>query len=261
MNPKVSIVLTVFNGEKYLEKSIFSVLSQSFNNFEFIIVDDGSTDKSLYKIKNINDPRIQIIEQKNQVQTSALINGIKKTKGELIARIDHDDYSLPNRLMHQVEFMNSHPGAVLCGSRWEELYGDDLHPQGIKFVQTNGDLKKIISYFNPFAHSAVMFRRDAYFKVGGYNKLYSIGMDFDLFSRLMKVGHVHNLDEALTIVRMHNDSISKKSSRLKTLECLKIRYRAYRNFGGNPLLTSYFYLKSILGLAIPLKIKKKTWKK
>ena len=251
MLPKVSIVMATHNGIKYLEQSVSSILSQKFDNFEFIIVDDGSTDNTLSELKKINDSRVRIIHQNNQGQTNALIKGVENTCGDLIARIDQDDYSLPNRLMRQVEFMDTHPKVILCGSRFQELHNDKIAPQRARFARTNTEIKKIISRLNPFAHSAVMFRRDAYFKIGGYNKNFVVGMDYDLFLRLMEIGEVYNIEEVLTIVRVYDDSISMRQSKLKTLEGMKIRCHAYSKFGGNPLLTGFFFLKSMLGLVLP----------
>ncbi len=257
MPPKISIVTTTYNGEKYLEESVGSILSQTFNNFEFIIVDDGSTDNTLNKLQQIDDPRIRIIQQGNQGQANALITGIEHARGELIARIDQDDYSLPDRLMHQVKFMDTHPNATLCGSRFQELYNDNLVPQKVQFAETDAEIKKIISYFNPFAHSAVMFRRESYLMVGGYDKSFLIAMDYDLFIRLMEIGEAHNIDEALTVIRMHDESYSMKKSRVKIFEGIKIRCRAYSKFGGNPLLAGFFFLKSIAGIVLPSWLKAK----
>jgi glycosyltransferase involved in cell wall biosynthesis len=251
MPPKVSVVTAVYNGEKYLAKSVDSILSQTFDDFEFIIVDDGSTDHALEMLQRICDSRIRIIQQKNQGQAKALIAGLEQAQGELIARIDQDDYSLSHRLMRQVDFMDAHPEVNLCGSRFQELYGGNLAPQRVRFAQTDNEIKKIFSCYNPFAHSAVMFRRDAYMKVGGYDKNFSIGMDYDLFMRLMEIGQVHNIEEALTVIRMHDESHSLKKSRLKTFEGIKIGCRAYSKFGGNPFLTGFFFLKSIAGLVTP----------
>ena len=255
MLPKVSIVMATHNGIKYLEQSVSSILSQKFDNFEFIIVDDGSTDNTLSELKKINDSRVRIIHQNNQGQTNALIKGVENTCGDLIARIDQDDYSLPNRLMRQVKFMDKHPEVVLCGSRFQELYGDNPNPQRVQFAETDREIKKIISHFNPFAHSAAVFRRTAYYKVGGYTKSFLIGMDYDLWIRLMEIGKVHNIEEVLTVVRVHDESFSMKQSRLKTLEGIKIRYRAYSKFGGNPFLTGFFFLKSLLAVILPRWIK------
>ena len=251
MPPKVSIVTAVYNGEDYLDESVNSILNQTFDDFEFIIINDGSTDNTLSNLKKIDDPRIRIIHQSNQGQTNALITGINQARGELIARLDVDDYSLPNRLMRQVELMDTHPGLVFCGTRFEELFGGSLTPQRVKFVKTDAEIKKVISYFNPIAHSAAMFRRDAYFKVGGYTKSFSIAMDYDLWVRLLEIGEAHNIEEVLTVTRTRDDSASMRQSRLKTLEAIKIRFRAYLKFGVNPLLAGFFFLKSLAGLALP----------
>jgi len=251
MSKKISVVMTVYNGEEYLEKSVCSILNQTYADFEYLIVDDGSTDNSLKILQEIIDPRVCIIKQKNQGQTSALITAIEQAQGELIARIDQDDYSLANRLIRQVEFMDANPKVVLCGSRWQELHNENLIPQKTHFVHSNTDLRKKISCFNPFAHSSVMFRREAYLKVGGYNKNFSIAMDYDLFARLMRIGEAHNIEEVLTVIRMHDISNTMKQSRLTTLESLKVRCFVFPAFGGNPLVTGSFFLKSIVSLVLP----------
>ena len=257
MPPKVSIVTTAYNGEKYLEKLIASMLRQTFDDFEFIIVDDGSTDSTFHMLQQIKDPRVRIFKQSNQGQVNALITGIKYAQGELIARIDQDDYSLPDRLMRQVKFMDANPKASLCGSRWQVLYNGNLASQRVQFVQNDTEIKKIISYFNPLSHSAIMFRKESYFLVGGYDENFLIAMDYDLYIRLMEIGEVHNIDEVLAVVRMHDESYSLKKSRLKIFESIKIRCRAYSRFGGNPLFVGFFFLKSIVGLVLPSWLKEK----
>ena len=243
--------MTVYNGEEYIEKSVCSILNQTFADFEYLIVDDGSTDNSLKILQGIVDPRVCIIKQNNQGQTSALITAIEQAQGKLIARIDQDDYSLANRLMRQVEFMDANPKVVLCGSRWQELHNENLVSQKTHFVHSNTDLRKKISCFNPFAHSAAMFRREAYLRVGGYNKNFSIAMDYDLFARLMRIGEAHNIEEVLTVIRMHDISNTMKQSRLTTLESLKVRCFAFPAFGGNPLVTGFFVFKSMIALVLP----------
>jgi glycosyltransferase involved in cell wall biosynthesis len=255
MPKKISVIMTVYNGESFIEKSVHSILNQTFSDFEYLIVDDGSTDNSLRILQGIADPRVCIIKQKNQGQTSALIKAIEQAQGELIARIDQDDYSLSNRFSQQVEFLNTHPKVVLCGSRWEELHDENLISHKTHFIHENTDLKKAISCFNPFAHSAVMFRREAYLKVGGYNKNFTIAMDYDLFVRLMRVGEAHNIEEVLTVVRMHDTSYAKKKSRSTILESLKVRFFAYLIFWGNPFVPGFFFLKSLMGFVLPRWIK------
>ena len=113
MPPKVSIVTAAYNGEKYLEESINSMLNQTFDDFEFIIVDDGSTDNTLKTLQQFTDSRIRIIHQSNQGQTGALMVGIEQAQGELIARLDQDDYSHPKRLELQTKFMDAKTKVVL----------------------------------------------------------------------------------------------------------------------------------------------------
>ena len=93
MHKQISVVTAVYNGEKYIESSVKSILNQPFEDFEYLIIDDGSTDNTLEKLQQINDSRIRILQQSNQGQTNALINGIKQANGELIARLDADDDS------------------------------------------------------------------------------------------------------------------------------------------------------------------------
>ena len=202
-------------------------------------------------MQQIDNPRLRIIRQSNQGQTSALIAGIQHAKGDLIARLDDDDYSLPNRLMSQLKFMEAHPKVSLCGSRFQELHRGRLVTQRVPFVQTNTEIKRIMSFYNPFAHSSVMFRRDAYFKVGGYSKKYTISMDYDLWLRLMDVGEVYNIDEAFTVIRLHDNSVSMKQERLKIMEGIEIRCRAYRKYRGNIFLAGFYFFKSIMGLILP----------
>jgi len=251
MPPKVSIVTAAYNGEKYLEESINSMLNQTFDDFEFIIVDDGSTDNTLKTLQQFTDSRIRIIHQSNQGQTGALMVGIEQAQGELIARLDQDDYSHPKRLELQTKFMDANPKVVLCGSRFELLYGDHLAPQKVLFCETNAEIKKIISRYNPFAHSAIMFRRDSYLQVGGFDKRFVIGMDYDLFVRLMEVGEAYNIDKALVVIRREDGSSSMRQSRLKTLEGIKTRWYAYAKFGGNSLIAGFYFFKSIVGLVTP----------
>jgi hypothetical protein len=100
-----------------------------------------------------------------------------------------------------------------------------------------------------------MFRRDAYFQVGGYDKNFTICMDYDLYVRLMEVGEVYNMEEVLTVILMNKKSFSMRRSRSKTLEGMQIRCRAYSKFRGNVLLTGFYIFKSMLGLLVPVRMK------
>ena len=130
----ISVVMSVYNSEKYIIEAIESVLSQTFNDFEFIIVNDGSTDNSLSLIKSINDPRIKIIDQENKGLSKALNIGINIAKGKYIARLDADDIALPTRFEKQYKFLENNPECVALGTEaiyttedGKELYRSNLH--------------------------------------------------------------------------------------------------------------------------------------
>ena len=124
MKPLISVVMSVYNGEKYLKRSIDSILNQTFKDFEFIIINDGSTDKSLEIIKSYDDDRIVLIDQENKGLTKSLNIGIKTASGKYIARQDADDVSLPDRLKKQVDFLEVREDVVLLGCRAYEVIGE-----------------------------------------------------------------------------------------------------------------------------------------
>ena len=119
--PRVSVVTSVYNGEAYVEECIDSILNQTFQDFEYIILNNGSTDRTLEILNRHTDPRLHIIHQDNLGISRSLNKGISLSKSELIVRLDADDYSLPNRLEKQVTFMEQHPEISFCGSRLKEL--------------------------------------------------------------------------------------------------------------------------------------------
>jgi len=175
----------------------------------------------------------------------------------LIARLDADDFALPQRLEQQVQFMDENPEVVLCGSRYQELMDGQTQAQQIPFIQTDSELRKKMSCFNPFPHSTVIFRKSAYNEAGGYDPEIRYGQDFDLWVRLLETGRGHNLDEILTAIRFHTESISSQNIKGQLLSALKTRWKAYLKFSGNPFETLYFFFKSLLVLALPARFKQK----
>src|SRR5947207_1274318 len=113
--------MSVYNGENYLAEAIDSILNQTFKDFEFIVIDDGSSDTSLKIIKKYTDPRIKLISRKNKGLVASLNEGLAKAKGDYIARQDADDVSLPQRLKKEVEYLDAHPKVALVGSNYKHL--------------------------------------------------------------------------------------------------------------------------------------------
>ena len=251
--PRVSVVTSVYNGELYLKECIESILNQTFRDFEYIILNNGSTDNTSEILKLYTDPRLRVIHQENLGISRSLNKGIDLSSSDLIARLDADDYSLPQRLAKQIDFMEKHPDVVLCGSRWLELINEKLLDQRVAFVQTNQAIKKTMSLFNPFAHSAVIFRKKIFCKTGGYDCQLKYGQDYDLWLRMLNFGEAYILKEKLGVARIFEESESHKNSRKQKLEGLRIRWKAFQKFGGNPRKVLSYFLKTLVGLILPSK--------
>ena len=251
--PQVSVVTSVYNGEEYLEECVDSILNQTFQNFEYIILNNGSTDGTAKILQRYTDPRLRIIHQKNLGISRSLNKGIDLSSSDLIAHLDADDYSMPQMLEKQVTFMKKYPDIVLCGSMWRELIGKKLLKQIAAFVETDQAIKKSMSLFNPFSHSAVIFRKKTFITAGGYSERFMYSQDYDLWLRMLAFGKTLILKEELAVVRIHKQSGSYKNARKQKLEALQIRWDAFQQFGGNPGQALYYFFKTMMGLIYPSK--------
>ena len=248
---KISVVTSVYNGESYLRECVDSILNQTFQDFEYIILNNGSTDRTADILEGYSDPRIYIVHQENLGIVQSLNKGVNLSNSGLIARLDADDYSLPHRLEKQIAYMEQHPETILCGTRYKELVGKKTFSQMVQFVEKDEDIRKYLSYFNPLSHSTIMFRKKAFLNSGGYNQNFKYGHDYDLWVRMLKVGKVWNLNEELNVVRLSDQSTSYNNLRQQKLEGLYIRWNAFQSFGGTPSKFLYHLTKSLLGLLIP----------
>lgn len=212
---RVSVVMSVYNGEKYLEESIRSILDQTFRDFEFIIINDGSTDgtKCILDERMDADSRIKVIHRDNHGLTTALNLGASLAKGEYISRQDADDVSCPSRLMRQVELLDSLPDVVLCASSQINIDSDGrfLSYSKREFSSKNVDVARLR---NRPAHGSWMFRKNAFEKAGGYREEFRYAQDLDLFLRLSGVGVIESVVDPLYKLRLHRGAIgvSKKQA-------------------------------------------------
>ena len=212
VNPSISIVMSVYNGEKDLAKTIDSILLQTYIDFEFIIINDGSTDNTSKILTTYieRDKRIRIIEQENLGLTKALIRGCKEACGEYIARQDVGDVSLPQRLKKQIELLSSKQKLVMCGC-WARMLG----PNNEVLAETKRPLDPKIATHQllyekkaPAHHGSVMFSKKAYEKVGGYRYQFYYGQDSDLWLRLGKEGLISYVQDFLYEYRFNYNDIS-----------------------------------------------------
>ena len=210
-DPLVSVVLPVYNCEEYLGEAIESILSQTFASFEFIIIDDGSKDRSAEVMKEFQDERIRIVQQSNQGLAATLNRGIALARGQYIARQDQDDLSYPERLARQVAHMEAHPDCVLLGTWAQILEVDRPVDRFHRHPVDEAELRYLMLFNNPFVHSSVMLRKQAVQQVGGYttDPERQPPEDFELWSRLSRVGQVANIGEVLLAYREIPGSMSR----------------------------------------------------
>lgn len=211
MHPLVSVLMPVYNAAPYLAESIESILNQSYDNFEFIIVDDGSTDNSKQVIKSYaaKDARIKLFERSNAGVVDALNFGLSHCRGQYIARMDADDISMKERLSFQVQFLNQNPDVGIVGS-WVKLFGarnevwhhrqHDAHIKALMLFKTCG-----------FSHSSVLIKKEIYSEFSYSNSAKHVeDMELFLRIRLNSSWKFANLPKILINYRVHTDQVSTK---------------------------------------------------
>lgn len=201
--PKISVLMPVFNCRQYIEDSVNSILNQTFSDFEFLIIDDSSTDGTFEYLKSLTDPRITLIRKpQNTGYTVSLNIGLKMAKGKYIARMDGDDISLSDRFAKQVTFMDANPDIIVCGGGYEAIGSD------FKFIPktSNEDIVLEMMSFSPIAHPTV-FLRNSILKNNNiqYNTKYEPAEDYQLWMILSEYGKLANLSDVLIYYRIHQN--------------------------------------------------------
>ena len=214
--PRVSIVLAVYNGERHLRAAIHSLLTQTFTDFELIVVNDGSTDRSRDIVLASSDPRIRLLDNpQNLGLTPSLNRGIDAARGEFIARLDADDVATPNRLACQVAFLDRHPEIALVGSWWRRI---DEKGRRLGREQSPLDhtlLRWSLLFYCPFTHSSVTWRRNAVNdEVGQYDSAFSYAMDWEYWSRIASRLRVANIGRVLANYRVGPYSMTANHPRV-----------------------------------------------
>lgn len=210
--PLISVILPVYNAQNFIKESVASILSQSYNNFELIIINDCSFDQTFSILKSIKDERIKLINNSHNLGVSKTLNiGLKHAQGKYIARCDADDINLPGRFKKQVDFLNKHPGYCLVGSKaiWIDKDGKELD-FNYPLVFKDPQIRKNIFVRNPFIHPSVMFRTNLIKELGGYNNFFNGAEDYDLWFKMIRKGKVFNFKEPLIKRRVHEDVITQK---------------------------------------------------
>jgi len=221
--PKVTVLMPVYNGEKYLNEAIESILNQTYKDFEFLIINDGSTDNSVKIIESYNDPRIHLVHNEKNLKLIASLNkGLNIAKGEYIARMDCDDVSLPDRLLKQVQYLDNHPdvGVLGCGTKNvdENLNTISEPERPLTYLQNKWKLL----FSSTLMHPSVMYRKELILKYGGYSHEFIHAEDYDLWSRLIDFAIIHQIPEILVYLRKHSQNIGIVYKDIGFINCSKI---------------------------------------
>jgi glycosyltransferase involved in cell wall biosynthesis len=221
--PEVSVILPAKNAQAFIRKAIESILNQSFKDFELIIMNDGSTDKTKNIIKSYKDDRIVYLENKKSLGISACLNQmIKQAKAELIARMDTDDISHQDRLFRQIEFMKIHRDVDVCGTYF--YLKTDKGKKKLIYPKSDADIKANLIFRNPLAHPSVIMRKKIFLKKENYyNEDFETTQDYELWCRLKNICNFSNLPQFLLTYRVHKGSVSKIRKQLQEQNTTKVQ--------------------------------------
>jgi glycosyltransferase involved in cell wall biosynthesis len=209
-NPKITVFMPVYNGEKHLREAVESILNQTFNDFEFLIINDGSQDKSSEIIKSYKDPRITFLENPKNLGVAKTRNiAFDKAKGEYIVFNDCDDVSLPNRLGRLTNFMDNNPDIDLCGS-WMGVFGENIKPWILKTKKYHSEIKSSLFFVCEILLGSAILRKKSFIdnNLKFDEKHKSLSEDFELWVRSQNIVKYHNLQEILVKYRQVISSVT-----------------------------------------------------
>jgi len=209
--PPVTVLMAVHDEERFVGAAVRSILAQTFDAFEFVVVDDGSHDRSREVLGSFADPRLRVVDNpENLGLTRSLNRGLARARGAYVARFDANDVARPDRLARQVAFLDANPDVVAVGSRARQIRPNGAVARGnpIAAPLTRDGIDWALMFYSPLVHPATAFRRSVVEDLGGYDERFTSAQDADLWSRLAAVGRLANLPEALIDLRIVPSSIS-----------------------------------------------------
>ena len=251
ISPRVSVVLSVQNGEASLDQAVQSILRQTFGDFELVAVDDGSTDRTPEILRSLGDPRLSVITQPSAGLTVSLNRAIGVSRGELIARMDADDVALPERFARQVAYLDSHPEVGLLGTGAEEITPAGRVVGVVAPPAEDALIRRALIRRNPFVHSSIMARREVILRAGGYDERLAVAQDYDLWMRVAALTSLANLPESLVRRRLVPGQVSRARDSDRLRAEIGVKWRAVRQ-GVYPWWCAIFLAKPLAGLALPV---------
>ncbi len=232
--PLVSVLLPVYNADRYIAQAIESILNQTLTNFELLIIDDGSTDGSaqILQAYAAQDQRIRLLVRENRGLISTLNEMLQQAKGEFLARMDADDLSLPDRLQQQVQFLQQHPEVVCVGGAFDLIDPQGRTVQWIPMPQSNAEIQQMLLIGRTIInHPCALIRRSALLQIGGYDPEMRTVEDLDMLLKLGEIGELANLPEVVLKYRFHPNSVSAQNILFQTQMAQLACQRAWKRRG------------------------------
>lgn len=226
--------MPVYNGEKYIGRAIDSILCQTFSDFEFLIINDGSTDQSTNIINSYNDSRIRLIHNEKNIKLISTLNkGLDIARGQYIARMDCDDISLPDRLMRQYDLMKNNPDVGVVGSWMQIIDENEISIRLVRYTAPPEQIPSILLFDNYFSHPSAFIRRSS-LPCEGYRLSFDHAEDYDLWVRVAKNSKLCNLQQTLVKYREHSSNTSRTNSKTVENTVHKIMSYQLENIGIYP---------------------------
>lgn len=222
--PTVTVLMTAFNAEHTIRESVASILAQTFADFEVLIVDDGSTDKTAERILEFRDDRVRLHQRhENRGQTASLNEGLAVARGRYVARQDADDYSHHRRLERQVGEFDRQDDLVLLGTQGVVCNTAGKITSLLTMPLSEAEVLAWFRMGNPVIHTAAMFRTEVVRELGGYNERFAICQDYELWARLKSRGAVRNLRCRSVAYTLSDASLSHSSGSRTEAEAQEVR--------------------------------------
>ena len=232
--PEVSVVMPVWNGAKYLREAVQSIITQSFEDFEFLILDDGSTDETPRILEHFarRDSRIRVIDLAHEGIVTALNRGVAEARGDWIARMDCDDIAHHQRFAKQMRALKETPGAALCHTAIKQIGEPQFRTKLPRFPRSQAMVAARLCYQSSIVHPTVVFSKGAFLNVGGYHSEERHAEDYGLWGRMWSVGKFVGINEPLLQFRVHGGSISKQMADVQAALTKAIAQRHCAEFMG-----------------------------
>ncbi|OGD88070.1 hypothetical protein A2693_02665 [Candidatus Curtissbacteria bacterium RIFCSPHIGHO2_01_FULL_40_12] len=259
---RVSVIMSVYNGMPFLKDAVESILNQTYENFEFIIVDDASTDDTWQYLKSLKDRRVRLLKNKNNLGLASSLNvALRQAQGDYVARMDADDISLPKRFEKQIEFLLKNPSIDLCGT-WADLIDENGKIIGEKkFPKRHLAIIRALLLLSPIIHPTFFAKSEVFKELKGYNPRFEYAEDYEFLLRAKEKFRFENITQKLFQWRLWDERRSRAQMEKIDQADFKVKWTAFeRGYFGKSYLIIVF-LKFLVTFVTPYFIKKAIAKK